>query len=128
MSTSDDRTRQLLVYLAAALIAGGASSHEVEASIRAIGTRLGHPGVQLHAQPVGVTLSLGFGSPSTYESVEGPLRLDQSAAVADIQQGLLAGAMHADDALDHPDVVGMQRAVEADRPDLDARAQSLINN
>lgn len=99
MSTSDDRTRQLLVYLAAALIAGGASSHEVEASIRAIGTRLGHPGVQLHAQPVGVTLSLGFGSPSTYESVEGPLRLDQSAAVADIQQGLLAGAMHADDAL-----------------------------
>ena len=50
--------RQLLVYLSAALIAGGAGSHEVERDIRVIATRLGHPGVQLHAQPVGVALSL----------------------------------------------------------------------
>ncbi|GAA3665969.1 uncharacterized membrane protein YjjP (DUF1212 family) [Yimella lutea] len=96
---SDDQVRQLLVYLSAALIAGGAGSHEVERDIRVIATRLGHPGVQLHAQPVGVALSLGHGKPATYESVEGPLRLDQSAAVAAIQQGLLAGSMDPDEAL-----------------------------
>lgn len=96
---TDDQTRQLLAYLSAALIAGGAASHEVEEDVRRIATRLGHPGVQLHAQPVGVALSLGGGTPATYESIEGPLRLDQSAAVAAIQQGLLDGAMDPDEAL-----------------------------
>ncbi|MBD2758153.1 threonine/serine exporter family protein [Yimella sp. cx-573] len=95
----DDRTRQLLAYLSAALIAGGAASHEVEQDIRLIARRLGHPAVQVHAQPVGVALSLGYGTPATYESVEGPLRLDQSVAVARIQRALLDGSMNPDDAL-----------------------------
>lgn len=99
MSEQDDRTRRLLVYLAAGLSAGGVPAHEVEEDIRAVARQLGHPGVQVNAAPTSVALSLGHGTPSTIESVEGTLRLDQLAEVNRIRLGLSDGTLSAQDAL-----------------------------
>ncbi|GAB3582774.1 threonine/serine exporter family protein [Calidifontibacter terrae] len=96
-----DRTRQLLAYLAAALTAGGAAAHEVEDDVRAVARTLGEPATQVHAQPGGVLVSLGRGTPATYESVEGPLRLDQSAVLGRVRAGLLQGELSPEDALLH---------------------------
>ncbi|WP_409483019.1 threonine/serine exporter ThrE family protein [Arsenicicoccus dermatophilus] len=97
----DERqTRRLLVYLAVALIAGGMPVHEVEADVRRAARRLGHAGCQVQALPTGVVLSLGYGSPATFESVEGPLRLDQSAEVNAIQRGVEDGDLDATQALE----------------------------
>ncbi|AKT52821.1 membrane protein [Arsenicicoccus sp. oral taxon 190] len=90
----DERhTRRVLVYLAAALVAGGMPVHEVEADVRRCARAMGQPGCQLSALPTGVSLSLGYGSAATFEAVEGPLRLDQSAEVNVIQRGLESGSM-----------------------------------
>lgn len=94
-----DRLRQLLAYLAAALTAGGAAAHEVEEDVRAVARRLGAPDAQVHAQPGGVLVGLGQGTPATYESVEGPLRLDQSAVLDGIVAALLDGSLSPQDAL-----------------------------
>lgn len=99
MSEQDDRTRRLLVYLAAGLAAGGVPAHEVEEDVRAVASRLGHPAVQVNAAPTSVALSLGHGTPSTVESVEGTLRLDQLAEVNRIRLGLLEGTLPAQDGL-----------------------------
>lgn len=92
--------RRLLAYVAAAGIAGGQPVHEVEADTRRVGRRLGCPDVQVQGWPTGVVVSLGGGTPSTFESVEGTIRLDQSAATAQIRQGLLDGTLDPEEALE----------------------------
>lgn len=94
-----DRTRQLLAYLAAALTAGGAAAYEVEEDVRTIARTLDRPAVQVHAQPGGVLVSLGHGTPATYESVEGAIRLDQSVLLGRVRGGLLQGTLSPEDAL-----------------------------
>ncbi|GMA42294.1 threonine/serine exporter family protein [Mobilicoccus caccae] len=84
-------TRRLLAYLTAAAVAGGQPVHEVENDIRRLARRLGHPGVQVDASPTGVVLSLGGGTPATFEAVEGALRLDQSADTYALRTDLEAG-------------------------------------
>ena len=103
-SPADDRmtpaqTRQLLVYLAAAHMAAGAGAHEAEEDVVRAARAIGLPGVQMQANPNGVTLGLGHGEPATFESVEGSLRLDQTARVAAIQHGLEMGSLTPADAL-----------------------------
>lgn len=95
----DDRTRQLLAYLCAALMASGSPAYEAEEDVRDVARQLGHPGAQIHARPGGVTVGLGFGSAATFESVEGPLRLDQSVLLARIRDGVISGQMSQDEAL-----------------------------
>lgn len=90
----------LLAYLAAAAVAGGQPVHEVEEDITRVAHVLGYRDVQVAAAPTGVTLSLGRGTPATYEKVDGGLRLDQSAEVNAIRTGLVAGSLSADAALD----------------------------
>ncbi|STD14291.1 Uncharacterized conserved protein [Dermatophilus congolensis] len=97
---ADTELRRLLTYLAAAAVAGGQPVHEVEADIRRLATRLGHTGVQVTASPTGIILSLGGGTPATFETVEGTLRLDQSADVHDIRAGLMRGDLTPTDALE----------------------------
>lgn len=97
--TSDARIRQLLVYLAAAHMAGGAASHEAVDEVRRVAAMIGHPGTQIQAHANGVTLSLGHGEAATFEAVEGSLRLDQTARVAAIQHGLEVGTLTPDAAL-----------------------------
>lgn len=94
------QTRQLLVYLAAAHMASGAGAHEAREDVVRAARAMGLPGVQMQADPSGVTLSLGHGEPATFESVEGSLRLDQTARVAGIQHGLETGSLTPRRALD----------------------------
>ena len=99
-SLSDDQTRQLLVYLAAAHMAGGAAAHEVREDVMAAGRALGHDAVQVNSTPNGITLSLGNGRPATFEMVESQLRLDQTARVAAVQYGIESGQLSPSEALD----------------------------
>lgn len=96
----DDTARQLLVYLAAGLAAGGMPAHEVEDDVRTVAARLGYPSAQVDAAPTSVRLSLGHGTPATIESIEGGLRLDQLSEVSTVQVGLLTGRMSPAAALD----------------------------
>ncbi|WP_019201756.1 threonine/serine exporter family protein [Tsukamurella sp. 1534] len=90
--------RRLLAYLGAALIAGGQPVHEVESEVRSVATALGHPLTQVGATPTGLTLGLTPGGPATFESVDGPLRLEQSAVVNDVRRGLVSGRVTPDEA------------------------------
>ena len=92
--------RRLLVYLAAAAVAGGQPVHEVESDVRRLATRLGRPGIQVDASPTGVVLSLGGGTPATFEAVEGTLRLDQSVDTYEIRSGLEHGTLAPEQALE----------------------------
>lgn len=99
-SLTDAETRQLLVYLAAAHMAGGAAAHEAIEDVIRASRAIGLRGAQISATPSGVTLSLGHGEPATFESVEGSLRLDQTARVAAVQHGLETGVLTPRGALD----------------------------
>lgn len=83
--------RRLLAYLGAAMIAGGQPVHEVEQELKGVATALGHPLAQVGATPTGLTLGLEPGDAATFESIAGPLRLDQSAVVAEVRRGLVSG-------------------------------------
>lgn len=65
--------------------------HEVEESLLRVAARLGYPDAQVGAAPTGVTLALGPGEPATFEAIDGPLRLDQSAEVSAIRLALVRG-------------------------------------
>lgn len=93
---ADDR--RLLAYLGAAMIAGGQPVHEVEDELKSVATAMGHPLAQIGATPTGLTLGLEPGSAATFESVDGPMRLDQSAVVADVRRGLVARTLSVDEA------------------------------
>ncbi|MGI8457904.1 MAG: threonine/serine ThrE exporter family protein [Propionibacteriaceae bacterium] len=88
--TDDHADVLFLVYLGTAMVATGQTVHEIEADLRAVGAHLGHRDLQVAAGPTGITLSLHTGAPATYESVNGPLRLDQAAAVRTIRHQLLS--------------------------------------
>ena len=90
--------RRLLAYLGAAMIAGGQPVHEVEDELKSVATAMGHPLAQIGATPTGLTLGLEPGAAATFESVDGPMRLDQSAVVADVRRGLVARTLSVDEA------------------------------
>lgn len=88
--------RRLLAYLGTAMIASGQPVGEVEDEVREVGSALGYPNVQIAAAPTGVNLTLASGQPSTYESVDRPLRLDQAAEVRTIRYRLIRGDLSVD--------------------------------
>lgn len=90
---SDDDARRLLGYLGAALVAGGATVTDAENDVRLVGRHLGWPGVQVSAMPNTVILSLHSGGAASVERVEGPFRLDQSHAAAEVRHELMAGRL-----------------------------------
>jgi uncharacterized membrane protein YjjP (DUF1212 family) len=92
--------RRLLVYLGAAMIAGGQPVYEVEDSVLRVAGRLGYPAAQVGATPTGVNLGLAPGEPATFEAIGGPLRLDQSAEVNAIRLGLVDGGLTRTQALE----------------------------
>nr|WP_306239287.1 threonine/serine exporter family protein [Ornithinimicrobium cryptoxanthini] len=98
--TPDVRTRRLLTWLGAGLLAGGMPVHEVEEDVREVAATLGHAGIQVACSPNAVTLSLSSGQPASFERVEGGIRLDQLAEVSVLQAGLRTGAIEVEDALD----------------------------
>lgn len=84
----DATVRILLAHLGAATIATGQAAHEIEAELVDVAARLGYPDLQVAVSPTGLILSLRSGDPAAYESVSGPVRLDQASEVLRIRQQL----------------------------------------
>jgi uncharacterized membrane protein YjjP (DUF1212 family) len=99
-SEVETRVRSLLVQLGTAMVATGQPVSEVEDELGEVGSALGYPDVQIAAGPTGVHLGLGSGQVTTYQSVTGPLRLDQAAQVREIRHGLLVGDLDPDGAVE----------------------------
>lgn len=95
----DVRIRTLLAYLGTAMTATGQPIDEVETDVRRVARRFGHPDAQIGAEPTGITVALGSGQPSTYESLKGPLRLDQSADLVLIRHQLEVGLIDAEEGI-----------------------------
>ena len=95
----DVATRTLLIRLGATMIATGQPVHEIETELVAVGARLGHPGIQAGVTPTGLILSLRSGDPAAYESVSGPVRLDQASEVQRIRHQLLAEELAPEEAV-----------------------------
>ncbi|GAA4123420.1 threonine/serine exporter family protein [Knoellia locipacati] len=87
----DVRDRRLLAWVGAGLLAGGMPVHEVEEDVRDVARALGHTGTQVACSPTGLMVSLRSGDASTFEQVDGGLRLDQLADVLALQVGLRTG-------------------------------------
>jgi uncharacterized membrane protein YjjP (DUF1212 family) len=96
---TDDRDRQLLAWLGAGLLAGGMPTQEVEEDVRQAARTLGHPRAQVACLPRGIHVTLAAGRASTFEQVEGPVRLDQLADVSAVLAGLRSGRLPAEEAL-----------------------------
>ena len=89
----------LLAHLGTAMTATGQPIHEVEADLGRVAERLGYPDTQVAAAPTGITVCLGSGQPSTFEALNGPLRLDQAADVVVIRYRLSTGSISSGQAL-----------------------------
>lgn len=96
----DLQVRRLLVHLGAAMVATGQPVSDIEAEVHEVAASLGHPDAQVAAGPTGVTVNLASGEPSTFESVQGSLRLDQATEVRGIRYQLLNGSLSLDGAID----------------------------
>ncbi len=97
---SDLQVRRLLVHFGAAMVATGQPVSDVERDVREVAAGLGFPDVQIAAGPTGLHVNLGSGEPSTFEAVQGSLRLDQAAEVRTIRYRLTHGSLSVDEALD----------------------------
>jgi uncharacterized membrane protein YjjP (DUF1212 family)/uncharacterized membrane protein YjjB (DUF3815 family) len=92
--------RRLLAFLGSAMIATGQPVDEIEEELREVGRGFGAPDVQIAAGPTGLHVGLASGEPAAYESVEGPLRLDQAADVRLIRHQLLTDQIDVEQAID----------------------------
>lgn len=99
--THEERDRRLLAWLGAGLLAGGVPVHEAEEDVREAARALGHPEVEVGCFPTALHVALAPGRASTFEKVDGGLRLDQLADVSAIHAGLRTGRTGADSALAH---------------------------
>src|SRR5690606_9140832 len=99
LEAPETKTRRLLAWLGAGLLAGGMPVHEVEEDVREVAETLGHPRTQVACSPNAISFSLASGEPATLERVEGGLRLDQLAEVSVLQAGLRTRSIGVDDAL-----------------------------
>lgn len=97
---ADVETRRLLAYVAASLVAGGATVTDAELEVRRLGAHLGHRDVQVSATPTTVQLSLASGEASCLQRVGGTLRLDQSLVVGQVRRDLLAGRIPVTEAVE----------------------------
>ncbi len=75
------------------MTAGGQPAHEVQGEVRQVAAALGYRRVQVSTGPTGIIVCLGDGTPATFESVEGGLRLDQATQVYEIRTALERGSM-----------------------------------
>lgn len=94
------QVRRLLVHFGAAMVATGQPVSDIEDEVLEVAAHVGFPDAQVAAAPTGVTVTLGSGEPSTFEAVQGSLRLDQAAEVRTIRYRLLRGSLTLDQAVD----------------------------
>jgi len=95
----EEPVRRLLAYLGAAMVATGQPTSDVEQELGEVSGRLGYPDAQIAVGPTGLNLNLASGQPGTYESVNGPLRLDQAVQVRAIRAQLVHGILSVDQAV-----------------------------
>lgn len=97
--TDPQQTRRLLAWLGSGLLAGGMPVHEVEEDVREAAVALGHEGIEVAASPTGLWVTLASGEATTFEAVDGGVRLDQLAEVTAVHAALTAGTLPAAEAL-----------------------------
>lgn len=97
--TEPQQTRRLLAWLGSGLLAGGMPVHEVEEDVQEAATALGHDSIEVAASPTGLWVTLSSGEASTFESVDGGVRLDQLAEVTAVHAALTAGTLPPAEAL-----------------------------
>lgn len=112
-------TRECLLRVGAALLAGGAPGPEVEAQVIAIGARHGIPEVRAAATPTGLFLSATPDHTVVFEPVSGTLRFEQMTRAQDVIDRLVAGRVAPADA------VGELTAIEAMPPSRPAWLRDL---
>lgn len=98
-TTAAQETRRLLAWLGTGLLAGGMPVHEVEEDVHEAALALGHDGIEVAASPNGLWVALRSGDATTFESVDGGVRLDQLAEVTAVHAGLTSGVLSPTDAL-----------------------------
>lgn len=98
-TTAAQDTRRLLAWLGTGLLAGGMPVHEVEEDVHEAALALGYDGIEVAASPNGLWVALTSGSATTFESVDGGVRLDQLAEVTAVHAGLTSGVLGPADAL-----------------------------
>lgn len=97
--TDPQQTRKLLAWLGSGLLAGGMPVHEVEEDVREAAAALGHDGIEVAASPTGLWVTLASGEPTTFEAVDGGVRLDQLAEVSAVHAAVSAGTLPPAEAL-----------------------------
>lgn len=86
-------TREVLLRMGSALLAGGAPVPDVEWQVSVLARRLNAPGVRVAATPTGIFAGLGGDDPVGFEPVTGSLRLEQVTRVQDVYEQLMRGAI-----------------------------------
>ncbi|MDN5796656.1 MAG: threonine/serine exporter family protein [Intrasporangium sp.] len=91
--TELEDTRECLLRVGAALLAGGAPGPEVEEQVVAIGRHRGIPDVRAAATPTGVFVSTTPDHTVAFEPVTGTLRFEQTTLVQGVIDRLLTGRL-----------------------------------
>lgn len=86
-------TREVLLRLGSALLAGGAPVPDVEWQVTLLGRRMGAPGVRVAATPTGIFAGVGVDDAVGFEPVTGSLRLEQVTRVQALYDQLMQGAV-----------------------------------
>ena len=107
-------TRECLLRVGAALLAGTAPGPDVERQVIAIGQRLGVPDVRAAATVTGLFLSTTSDHAVVFEPVGGTLRFEQMSLVQDVIDRLLAGRLAPAEAV--PELAAIE-ALPPSRPD-----------
>ena len=107
-------TRECLLRVGAALLAGTAPGPDVERQVIAIGQRLGVPDVRAAATVTGLFLSTTSDHAVVFEPVGGTLRFEQMSLVQDVIDRLLAGRLTPAEAV--PELAAIE-ALPPSRPD-----------
>lgn len=88
-----DSTREVLLRMGSALLAGGAPVPDVEWQVTLLARRLGAPGVRVAATPTGLFAGLSAEDSVGFEPVTGTLRFEQVTLVQDVYDRLMRGAV-----------------------------------
>ncbi|MFC6707256.1 threonine/serine ThrE exporter family protein [Flexivirga alba] len=106
-------TREVLLRMGSALLAGGAPVPDVEWQVTLLARRMGAPGARVAATPTGIFAGLGVDEPVGFEPVAGSLRLEQVTRVQDVYERLMRGGVSDGEALRELDDI---EAMPSSRP------------
>ncbi|WP_158607477.1 threonine/serine ThrE exporter family protein [Flexivirga caeni] len=100
-------TREVLLRMGSALLAGGTPVPDVERQVTVLGRSLGAPGARAAATPTGLFVGLSASDGIGFEPVSGTLRFEQVTRVQDVYERLMRGATTV------PVAIGELDAIEA---------------